>query len=717
MLTKTPVAHLPAPVACRLAERVIVLAWHESATGGAGFRPHLDRAALGRPHAAVALDEGQGLRAALVRLPAHAPAEALIAVSGGDPRAPGLPVEAVAPDIAAMAALLPEAACARLLGFLLDVGGALFGLHGKPAFHEACARLAASLVGTARTAEAVAALPGGFVLLHLPEAAPDGALHLIGRAGTRRLPATLGNGPALALAELPCAGDLLVQGGPAPLLWRMPAPAAGLKPLLAYLEANPAARAGAARLMRAATAPVLAPLLREVTHLAPRAPQRHDGATLPVAAALELALPDGAGGLFLKGFLRDPLDLVASIALARPEGDLPIAHAEIFRHARPDLVKRFARAPHGGDAPEGFVLHLPGLGTAAVPQPELKLVLHSGTAVSLVPALRTQTPAAARDTVLGSVPPEAVSEAMLRGALAPAARALHKAAMAASRVTEIVRIGHQPAKPKVSVLIPLYRNLAFLRAQLAAFACDHGWDTVETIFVLDSPEQRAEVEHLLRGLHLMHRVPMTLVVMPRNLGYAAANNAGAALARGKYLLLLNSDVVPDRPGWLARLTAPLDADRKLAAVGPKLLFEDQSIQHAGLFFARGTEAEATWFNNHYFKGFPRHFAPACVARAVPGVTGAALLVRKALFTKLGGINEDYIIGDYEDSDFCLRLREAGHGIAYLPEVELWHFERRSIKLHSGYARTLASRYNRDLHHARWDDAITTLMARFAGGRP
>jgi hypothetical protein len=143
--------------------------------------------------------------------------------------------------------------------------------------------------------------------------------------------------------------------------------------------------------------------------------------------------------------------------------------------------------------------------------------------------------------------------------------------MAASRVTEIVRIG----------------------MQLAAFACDHGFAAAETIFALDGPEQRAEAEQRPRGLYLMHLVPMTLVVMPRNLGYAAANNAGAALARGKYLLLLNSHVVPDRPGWLAHLAAPRDADRKLGAAGPKLLFEDQSIQHAGLFFARGTEAEAT----------------------------------------------------------------------------------------------------------------------------
>jgi GT2 family glycosyltransferase len=80
------------------------------------------------------------------------------------------------------------------------------------------------------------------------------------------------------------------------------------------------------------------------------------------------------------------------------------------------------------------------------------------------------------------------------------------------------------------------------------------------------------------------------------------------------------------------------------------------------------------------------------------------------------VTEDYIIGDYEDSDLCLKLRAAGAAIAYVPQAELWHFERRSIAAHRGYTRTLASLYNRRLHHARWDSAITALMAGFGQDR-
>ncbi|HYZ33111.1 MAG TPA: glycosyltransferase, partial [Crenalkalicoccus sp.] len=253
----------------------------------------------------------------------------------------------------------------------------------------------------------------------------------------------------------------------------------------------------------------------------------------------------------------------------------------------------------------------------------------------------------------------------------------------------------------------------FLRFQLAAFARDPGLAAAEIVCVLDSPEQRGEVEHLFRGLAALHGGALSpvLVVMPENRGYAAACNAGAAASAAPVLVLLNSDVLPAAPGWLETLLRRLARDRRLAAVGPKLLFEEgAAIQHAGMVFRRGLDGQ--WLNDHAFKGFPRHYPPACRARRVPAVTGAALVVRRAAFEAAGGFCTDYIIGDFEDSDLCLKLRAAGHEIGYEPAAELFHFERQSIADHAGHARTLAGACNRLLHHRRWDAAITALMARF-----
>jgi GT2 family glycosyltransferase len=95
------------------------------------------------------------------------------------------------------------------------------------------------------------------------------------------------------------------------------------------------------------------------------------------------------------------------------------------------------------------------------------------------------------------------------------------------------------------------------------------------------------------------------------------------------------------------------------------------------------------------------------------------MVRRALFEAVDGVTEDYVVGDYEDSDLCLKLRRAGAAIVFQPDAELWHFERRSIGLHAGYTGTLASLHNRRLHARRWDPEMAALTKRYdavKGGR-
>ena len=227
------------------------------------------------------------------------------------------------------------------------------------------------------------------------------------------------------------------------------------------------------------------------------------------------------------------------------------------------------------------------------------------------------------------------------------------------------------------------------------------------IFVLDSPEIEDETKHILGGLHILHDLPMKLVVMNRNGGYARACNAGARFARGTVLVMLNSDVVPCEPGWLQLLARPLLEQRKLGAIGPKLIFEDGSLQHAGLYFGR--DQRDIWLNHHFYKGMPGRYPPAQVARTVPGVTGACLVTRRETYERVDGFTEDYVIGDYEDSDLCLKIRRLGLQIAYEPAACLYHFERRSIRRSQDYMRGVASQYNSWLHTQRWDNDIAALM--------
>ena len=407
--------------------------------------------------------------------------------------------------------------------------------------------------------------------------------------------------------------------------------------------------------------------------------------------------------------------MVSGLELRSPFGRRVVPTEALHRVARPDLVKGFAKAAYGAGAPTpGFIAHLPEADHPAVAQWRLNLRMASGEAIELVAPPSRLEPAAARDLVLRAVGPVAMRPGLLEACIAPAVFHLHRAAMARPGTPEVLRFGAAPRRPKLSLVVPLWRNLRFLRFQIAAFARDPALRQAELVFVLDSPEQRAEVEHLLRGMvALMSPLALTLVVMPANRGYASACNAGAAASSAPVIGFLNSDVLPAAPGWSEALLARLARERRLAAVGAKLLFDDGAIQHAGLLFRRGLDGQ--WLNDHYFKGFPRATAAANVARRVPGVTGAALLARRPAFEAAGGFSTDYVIGDFEDSDLCLALRAAGHEIGYEPAAELFHFERQSISDHAGHNSSLAGSYNRLLHHRRWDDAIAALMARHGEG--
>jgi GT2 family glycosyltransferase len=85
---------------------------------------------------------------------------------------------------------------------------------------------------------------------------------------------------------------------------------------------------------------------------------------------------------------------------------------------------------------------------------------------------------------------------------------------------------------------------------------------------------------------------------------------------------------------------------------------------------------------------------------------------RALYEDLGGFDESYVIGDYEDSDLCLKIRKAGFGIIYAPSVSLYHLERQSISRSTDYTRGAASQHNAWLQTKRWDAQIDALMQAF-----
>ncbi len=273
--------------------------------------------------------------------------------------------------------------------------------------------------------------------------------------------------------------------------------------------------------------------------------------------------------------------------------------------------------------------------------------------------------------------------------------------------------GEMLTAPKVSVIIPLYGRIDFVEYQLSLFANDPFFkERVELIYILDDPTLTDDLIALVQGLYPLFELPFKVITYDENYGYAVANNIGVRYANAEKLLLLNSDVMPLNKGWLPELITAYDGLENPGALGPKLLFEDGSIQHAGMAFEK-SETFGMWLNEHPGKGLP-DLSPkemeGEMAREVPAVTAACLLIDRLLYEKAGGLTESYLIGDFEDSDLCLKLIEEGRKNYYLSTVSLCHLERQSQNLFSDSSwKTKVTLFNGWQHDKRWNTLITKLM--------
>jgi GT2 family glycosyltransferase len=229
----------------------------------------------------------------------------------------------------------------------------------------------------------------------------------------------------------------------------------------------------------------------------------------------------------------------------------------------------------------------------------------------------------------------------------------------------------------------------------------------ELIYVLDDPPKRRELENLAAAIHARFKIPFKVLLLSRNMGFAPANNVGLAHAHGRYVCFLNSDAFPETPNWLARLCGRLEADSELGVIGPLLLHEDGSVQHQGMTWQALPQFGHWYFNDHIRLGLKP--AGEGGMQESPAITGACMVMRTDLAKEIGGFDESYVVGDFEDSDLCLRLRERGFGSAVDLDVSMRHLGRKSQPSAENRWRMNLILYNAWLHHRRWGEMIRGLV--------
>ena len=219
-----------------------------------------------------------------------------------------------------------------------------------------------------------------------------------------------------------------------------------------------------------------------------------------------------------------------------------------------------------------------------------------------------------------------------------------------------------------SIIIPVFNKAALTRQCLETIRATLKGAGDGEVIVVDNASSD-ETPQMLRECSWIR-----VIRNETNRGYAAANNQGAQAATGKYLVLLNNDIVA-HPGWLASMLQ-VARDPLVGAVGARLLFPDGTIQHAGVRIDPSILGLASFVPFHDMAGYPGTYPEAQRLQDVQIVTGACLLTPRDLYLRLGGLDERFWNG-YEDVDYCLRVGELGLRVVYDGEASLTHFESKS----------------------------------------
>ena len=265
----------------------------------------------------------------------------------------------------------------------------------------------------------------------------------------------------------------------------------------------------------------------------------------------------------------------------------------------------------------------------------------------------------------------------------------------------IFRIKYElTSRPLVSIIIPNKDHVDDLSRCVESIINLSTYDNYEIVIV----ENNSETAEIRTYYEEISRHPRVQVVEYKgDFNYSKINNFGVQYAKGEYLLLLNNDTEVITPDWMEELL--MYAMRKdVGVVGAKLYYPDKTIQHAGIVIGLGAHRTAGHTHYRIPEANVGYMGRLCYAQDVTAVTGACMMVSKALYEELGGLDESFTVA-LNDVDFCLRVREMGLLNIFTPFAELYHYESKSRGSDKKDERALRYQQESDRFRVKWADAL------------
>ena len=192
-----------------------------------------------------------------------------------------------------------------------------------------------------------------------------------------------------------------------------------------------------------------------------------------------------------------------------------------------------------------------------------------------------------------------------------------------------------------------------------------------------------------------------VVTWEREFNYSAINNFGASFAKGEYLLFLNNDTEIIEPRMFEEMIGFLQRE-EVGAVGARLLYQDDTIQHAGVVVGFGGIAGHTFIGLHEAEN--SYFHRAMCAQDYSAVTAACMMTKASVFANVGGFTEELAVA-FNDIDYCMKVRKTGKLVVYAPYAVMYHYESKSRGLEDTPEKV--ARFNREIaiFARRWPEIL------------
>lgn len=256
-----------------------------------------------------------------------------------------------------------------------------------------------------------------------------------------------------------------------------------------------------------------------------------------------------------------------------------------------------------------------------------------------------------------------------------------------------VRYAIPEPRPLASIIIPTRNGRELVRQCIESIRAKTTYAPYEIVLVDNGSDQKGAIDyfHALRDAGTVR-----LLEDPRPFNFSRINNEAAREARGEFLLFLNNDIEVISPDWLGEMVS--HAQRPgIGAVGAKLWYPNDTVQHAGLVLVAGLAA-------HAHHGRPRgdhgYFSRASLIQQLSAVTAACLCVRRGVFEEVGGFDEILAVA-FNDVDLCLRIHDRGYRNLYTPHAELYHHESASRGYEDTPEKRARFQKEADILRGRW----------------